>query len=103
VNSNEQEILRANHFFRGVQLPAGGHRVKFVYDPVSFKIGLLVSLVTTMLLIAVPLANRMVRRVALSGRKDARAPASLSRSPEGAEPAALVQSLDLNARNRSRL
>lgn len=37
-------IYIANHAFRAVALPAGEHRVTFVYDPPAFKIGLGISL-----------------------------------------------------------
>lgn len=37
-------IYIANHAFRAVALPAGEHRVAFVYDPPAFKIGLGISL-----------------------------------------------------------
>jgi hypothetical protein len=46
VDGKQQEILRANFFFRGVLLPKGEHRVEFRYEPRSFKIGLTVSLLT---------------------------------------------------------
>ena len=37
-------IYIADHAFRAVALPAGEHRVAFVYDPPAFKIGLGISL-----------------------------------------------------------
>jgi uncharacterized membrane protein YfhO len=37
-------IYVANHAFRAVALPAGEHRVTFIYDPPAFKIGLGISL-----------------------------------------------------------
>jgi len=46
VDGKEQEILRANLFFRGVPLSAGEHVVEFRYEPWSFKIGLALSLMT---------------------------------------------------------
>lgn len=46
VDGKEREILRANFFFRGVPLLAGEHLVEFRYRPLSFKIGLVVSLIT---------------------------------------------------------
>jgi hypothetical protein len=62
VDGKEQTIRRANYLFRGVELPAGAHQVEFVYDPLSFKIGLIVSLLTGVFLIAVPLASAIRRR-----------------------------------------
>ncbi|HEV8344408.1 MAG TPA: YfhO family protein [Candidatus Binatia bacterium] len=46
VDGEEQEILRANLFFRAVALSQGDHLVEFRYEPVSFKIGLAGTLVT---------------------------------------------------------
>jgi hypothetical protein len=43
VDGSERKLFRANYFFRAVALPAGKHRVDFIYDPVSFKIGAAVS------------------------------------------------------------
>jgi uncharacterized membrane protein YfhO len=37
-------ILRVNYNQRGVALPAGNHRVRFVYQPRSILIGFVVSL-----------------------------------------------------------
>src|SRR5262249_30406401 len=46
VDGKKTKILRANHFFRGVSIPAGRHVVEFKYDPQSFRLGLFVSLLT---------------------------------------------------------
>jgi hypothetical protein len=46
VDGKEGEILRANLFFRGVFLSAGDHTVEFRYQPWSFTMGLIISLVT---------------------------------------------------------
>jgi hypothetical protein len=40
----ETPIYRANLLFRAVSLPAGQHRVEFIYDPLSFKLGAAISL-----------------------------------------------------------
>lgn len=40
VDGQEVEILKANHLFRAVRLPAGTHRVEFHYRPGSFLLGL---------------------------------------------------------------
>jgi uncharacterized membrane protein YfhO len=55
VGGREQSILRANYLFRGVALPAGNHRVEFIYQPMSFKLGLTISLFTAGLLFVMPL------------------------------------------------
>jgi uncharacterized membrane protein YfhO len=51
VDGEKREILRANFFFRAVRLPPGEHLVEFRYQPLGFKLGLLVSSVTGGLLL----------------------------------------------------
>jgi hypothetical protein len=46
VDGLETPIYRANLLFRAVYLPAGKHRVEFIYDPLSFKLGAAISLAT---------------------------------------------------------
>jgi hypothetical protein len=46
VDGEEEEVLRANYAFRAVPLKSGQHTVLFKYDPLSFKMGLAISLVT---------------------------------------------------------
>ena len=43
VDGVERPILRANHVFRAVVVPAGARDVVFSYEPDSFRYGLLVS------------------------------------------------------------
>jgi hypothetical protein len=53
INGNEGKILRANYFFRAVELEAGSHTVEFIYLPFSFKLGLAISLFTAGFLVTV--------------------------------------------------
>jgi hypothetical protein len=46
VDGKKTEILRANYTFRAVALPAGSHEVIFDYDPLSFKIGAGISIIS---------------------------------------------------------
>jgi hypothetical protein len=39
VDDQEVAVLRADFLFRAVEVPAGAHRVRLLYDPWSFKIG----------------------------------------------------------------
>jgi uncharacterized membrane protein YfhO len=39
VDGKGTNIYRADYTFRAVPLNAGTHRVRFVYDPMSFKLG----------------------------------------------------------------
>lgn len=43
VDGKSTRIYRANYAFRAIYLPAGQHLVRFVFDPPSSKIGLIVS------------------------------------------------------------
>jgi uncharacterized membrane protein YfhO len=43
VDGKETKIYRADYTFRAIPLNAGAHRVEFVYDPISFKLGTLFS------------------------------------------------------------
>ncbi|MDD5594484.1 MAG: YfhO family protein, partial [Candidatus Margulisbacteria bacterium] len=46
VDGREAKIYRANFMFRAVPVPKGFREVKFVYEPLSFKLGAVISLVT---------------------------------------------------------
>ena len=46
VSVQEVEIHRADQLFRAVRLPAGRHRIVFAYDPLSFRVGAAISLIT---------------------------------------------------------
>lgn len=52
VDGRETDLLRANHNFRAVVVSQGEHTIQFIYDPRSFKIGLLVSVATALFLVA---------------------------------------------------
>jgi len=58
LDGEEKRIYPANYYFRAVWIPSGAHRLKFLYHPLSFRIGffksigfLIVGLVLTGLLI----------------------------------------------------
>jgi hypothetical protein len=46
VDGEEVEILRANYLFRAIVLEAGNHQIRFKYDPLSFKLGIGITLFT---------------------------------------------------------
>ncbi len=50
IDGATASILRTNYLFRGVVVPAGEHRVVFVYAPVSAQVGVAVSLLAAALL-----------------------------------------------------
>lgn len=43
VDGKEKEILPANYLVRAVELTPGQHEIRFFYDPLPFKIGVLIS------------------------------------------------------------
>ena len=48
VDGAEQPLWRADHALRAVWLPPGRHQVEFRYAPASFRVGLLVSALTAL-------------------------------------------------------
>lgn len=46
VNGAMEKIYQANYLFRAVHLTAGSHKVEFVYDPLSLKLGFIITLFT---------------------------------------------------------
>jgi len=50
VDDTKSEIYRANFTFRAVAVPAGKHQVEFVYNPKSFKLGLIISAISLLVL-----------------------------------------------------
>jgi hypothetical protein len=66
VDGEPADVERVDYLLRGVRIPAGSHRVEFVYEPLSWRIGWIVSL----------LAIASVAAVAVAGARRARGPAS---------------------------
>jgi len=52
IDDKPTEIYRANFAFRALPIPAGRHKVTFSYRPLSFKIGVWVSIATLIFIIA---------------------------------------------------
>jgi hypothetical protein len=46
IDGQQTPILRANYLFRAVKVPAGEHYVIWKYNPASFRIGLLISVIS---------------------------------------------------------
>ena len=63
VNGSEKNILRVNYNLRGVILPRGENRVQFSFEPLSFKIGAAISLLTLLSIIAFFLMRKRVEHV----------------------------------------
>jgi hypothetical protein len=52
VDGKDADIHRVDYLMRGTSLPPGRHRVEFRYEPLSFRLGALVSLIALLGLIA---------------------------------------------------
>jgi len=50
VDGKETPIIRADYLLRALQLPAGTHKVEFIFDPESHKMGNLLTLIASIIL-----------------------------------------------------
>jgi hypothetical protein len=64
VDGEEVDIERVNYLMRGVPVPAGTHHVEFVYEPLSWRIGWIVSLVGLVVFALLLVSGRQWRRLA---------------------------------------
>lgn len=62
IDGQPAEIVRANYVMRGVVVPAGAHTVEYRLAPASLRQGALVSLGAVLLLAALVLGERVLRR-----------------------------------------
>jgi hypothetical protein len=53
VDDQPKRILRGNYLFRVVQLPEGQHVVRFVFDPLSIKIGIGITILTLFVIMGI--------------------------------------------------
>jgi uncharacterized membrane protein YfhO len=61
VDGKESHIELIDQVFRGVFVPSGAHEIIFQYDPLSFRIGKMISLFTIFSLIFVGCWARFAR------------------------------------------
>jgi hypothetical protein len=59
VDGKKTKIYKANFALRAIRLSAGEHKVKFIYAPLSFKIGAGITVLTLLFLIAIGLAGKI--------------------------------------------
>lgn len=52
VDGEEVPVLRANMALTGILLPAGSHEVRFVFQPLSFRIGAAITILTASIIVA---------------------------------------------------
>jgi hypothetical protein len=62
VDGREVPIERVNYLQRGVQVDAGAHKVEFEYEPASWRIGWILSLLGAVVLVAVVALSTASRR-----------------------------------------
>jgi hypothetical protein len=61
VDGTETRILKADHALRAVELEAGSHRVEMVYDPLSAKVGIAISVSAVILILGLAVWSRFSR------------------------------------------
>ena len=61
IDGRDVPLYRADYAIRGVPVPAGEHTVRFDYRPRSFYLGAGISLISLLLLIALPAGGRLFR------------------------------------------
>jgi len=62
VDGRDAEVHRVNYFMRGVLLSPGQHRIEFLYQPRSFRAGLILSLTSTAMFLATAAYGLLRRR-----------------------------------------
>ena len=62
VDGRGVPIERVDYLLRGVRIPAGAHRVEFRYEPASYRVGWIISLIAALAVIAAALVGWRRRR-----------------------------------------
>jgi hypothetical protein len=70
VDGVEHEVYKADYALRAVQLKAGEHRIELVFDPLSFRIGLVISVGALLVIVALATAPLWGKGVARRGASD---------------------------------
>ncbi len=63
LDGQEVPLLRADYALRSVQVGPGSHEIRFLYDPLSVKLGLAMSIVGLLLVLALLLPIDSLRRI----------------------------------------
>lgn len=61
IDGLEVTLHRANYLVRAVFVPSGSHRIRFVYDPFSFKAGLAISVIGIFAVASIPFIIGRIR------------------------------------------
>jgi hypothetical protein len=51
IDDKLTKIYRANYIYRTIPIKEGRHKIRFSYDPLSFKIGAIISIITLLLVL----------------------------------------------------
>jgi uncharacterized membrane protein YfhO len=62
VDGRPAELLRVDHAFRGVRVPAGSHEVVFTYEDRAMRLGAGLAVATCLALAGVVAWRRVLRR-----------------------------------------
>jgi hypothetical protein len=68
VDGQATEILRGNYLFRVLEVPEGQHEVRIVFDPWTTKAGTGITLLTLLLILALPVFQKLKTRVPAARR-----------------------------------
>lgn len=63
IDNREVPIYRSDYTLRGIKVPAGVHTVYFLYDPLSFKIGLVLSFLSGIVLFILILGSFLKKKI----------------------------------------
>jgi hypothetical protein len=62
VDGRDVDLQRVDYLLRGVRVPAGAHRVEFRYEPASWRVGWIVSLLALIAILAAAAVGWRQRR-----------------------------------------
>ncbi len=62
IDGRPTRILRGNYLFRVLEVPEGRHQVRLEFDPWTIKAGTGTTLLTTLLILAIPVFRRLKRK-----------------------------------------
>ena len=70
IDGKEGKIFRANYSFRAVPISAGKHMVEFVYNPLSFKLGITITSLGVLGCFIIFLARRRKQNLTVKSNGD---------------------------------
>jgi uncharacterized membrane protein YfhO len=67
IDGHKIDVLKANYLFRAVSVPAGKHELRVFYEPASFYLGAVISLLSILILVITYLISRNFNRTTPDG------------------------------------